>query len=223
VFGCVSGLCARPPPAARRPPPAARRPPPAARRPPPAYCANAAHLLRLRFPRAVNFLFSFIIGQTFLSMLCTFRWYAPVLIYRRRSFALLHAQRSHTPPTSVALNTACPCPISCRGVFLFFAAWVAVATIFIFFLLPETKGVPVERVQLLFAEHPIWRRVMGPAAGEIIAHEKGRADQRAINAAERANDKASVVSDGKGGAEDSTIAVTAAGGAKHTATRVDNP
>lgn len=75
----------------------------------------------------INFAFSFLIGQVFLSMLCAMQW----------------------------------------GVFLFFAGWVCVATIFVFFLLPETKGVPVERMSVIFANHPVWRHVMGPSADDI--------------------------------------------------------
>ena len=58
------------------------------------------------------------------------------------------------------------------GVFLFFAAWVVLATIFIFFMLPETKGVPVERVQALFAEHKLWRKMMGASAADHIIELK---------------------------------------------------
>ncbi|KDD75412.1 sugar transporter, partial [Helicosporidium sp. ATCC 50920] len=70
---------------------------------------------------SINFLFSFVIGQSFLSMLCSMRW----------------------------------------GVFLFFAGWVVVMTIFVYFCMPETKGIPVERVQVTFARHRAWKRMMG--------------------------------------------------------------
>ena len=92
----------------------------------------------------VNFLFSFVIGQAFLSMLCSMRW----------------------------------------GVFIFFAAWGVVMTIFIFFLLPETKGVPVEKVQVLFAQHPTWRKVMGAsAADDIIYRDASQSNARLAMAA----------------------------------------
>ena len=92
----------------------------------------------------VNFLFSFVIGQAFLSMLCAMRW----------------------------------------GVFIFFAAWGVVMTIFIFFLLPETKGVPVEKVQVLFAQHPTWRKVMGAsAADDIIYRDASQSNARLAMAA----------------------------------------
>jgi hypothetical protein len=54
-------------------------------------------------------------------------------------------------------------------VFLFFAGFVFIMTVFVFFFVPETKGVPVERVEALFAEHPRWVKLMGKdAAAEII-------------------------------------------------------
>ena len=37
------------------------------------------------------------------------------------------------------------------GVFIFFGAWQTVALIFTLFLLPETRGVPIERVRRLAA------------------------------------------------------------------------
>jgi hypothetical protein len=78
----------------------------------------------------INFLFSFVIGQTFVSMLCAMEW----------------------------------------GVFLFFAGFVVIMTIFVIVLVPETKGVPVEKVSVLFARHPLWRKMMSPRiADDIIA------------------------------------------------------
>eukprot|EP00887_Chlorella_sp_A99_P007449 scaffold2.g7449.t1 len=92
-----------------------------------------------------NFLFSFVVGQSFLSMLCAMKF----------------------------------------GVFLFFTGWVILMTLFVLVLMPgacawsrlrlmesaaaETKGVPIEDTAYLslFARHPIWRRVMGPAAQEV--------------------------------------------------------
>lgn len=83
-----------------------------------------------------NFLFSFLIGQSFLSMLCIMKY----------------------------------------GVFLFFCIWVMGMTLFIYFLMPETKGVPIEDSAYLslFARHPVWRRVMGHAAQEILEREAFR-------------------------------------------------
>ncbi|KAL4451960.1 hypothetical protein ABPG75_007622 [Micractinium tetrahymenae] len=65
----------------------------------------------------VNFLFSFVVGQCFLSMLCTMKW----------------------------------------GVFIFFAGWVALMTLFVAFFVPETKGVPVERIHVRIIERDATR------------------------------------------------------------------
>lgn len=69
----------------------------------------------------VNFITTFIIGQFFLSMLCTMQW----------------------------------------GVFLFFAGMVLIATLFIVFFVPETKGVPIETLnEVSFAQHWFWKRTV---------------------------------------------------------------
>jgi len=94
----------------------------------------------------INFFFSFLIGQLFLSMLCAMEW----------------------------------------GVFLFFAGFVVLMTCFVFFLLPETKGLPIERVQAKFAKHKLWSKLMGPAAAEIIARDKAQiADRKAADDASK--------------------------------------
>lgn len=46
--------------------------------------------------------------------------------------------------------------------FLFFASCVALMTIAIAWLLPETKGVPIEEVDLLWERHFVWRHVVKP-------------------------------------------------------------
>lgn len=97
----------------------------------------------------VNFLFSFIIGQVFLSMLCAMRW----------------------------------------GVFLFFAGWVVVMTLFVIFFVPETRRVPTERVPLLFARHKIWKKVMGPAATDVLTRHETKKAMRKAQQAEEGQDK----------------------------------
>jgi hypothetical protein len=64
------------------------------------------------------------------------------------------------------------------GTFLFFAAWNLVMTVWVYFLLPETKGIPIEdnAYQVLFARHPIWRRVMGKSARQVMEREAFRAN-----------------------------------------------
>ncbi len=44
------------------------------------------------------------------------------------------------------------------GAFLFFAAFVVAATIYVQLLVPETKGVPIEEIDLVFAAHRVWKR-----------------------------------------------------------------
>jgi hypothetical protein len=48
------------------------------------------------------------------------------------------------------------------GIFFFFAAWLAVMTAFVYLLLPETKGVPIEQVARVWRAHWFWSRVVGP-------------------------------------------------------------
>jgi len=65
-----------------------------------------------------NMLFTFLIAQVFLSMLCSFKW----------------------------------------GIFLFFAAWVVVMFFFTYFFIPETKGIPIEEMDLVWTKHWFWKR-----------------------------------------------------------------
>ncbi|XP_073150728.1 sugar carrier protein A [Henckelia pumila] len=69
---------------------------------------------------AVNLFFTFIIGQSFLSLLYAFKF----------------------------------------GIFLFFAGWITIMTIFVYFFLPETKGVPIEEMIFLWKKHWFWRRIV---------------------------------------------------------------
>lgn len=69
---------------------------------------------------AVSFVFTVVVAQAFLAMLCHMR----------------------------------------AGIFFFFAAWLAAMTAFVYLLLPETKGVPMEQMAALWAEHWFWKRVL---------------------------------------------------------------
>lgn len=62
---------------------------------------------------SANMLMTFVIGQCFLTMLCSMKY----------------------------------------GVFLFFAACVIIGTLFIYFFLPECKGLHVEEVHEVFQKH----------------------------------------------------------------------
>lgn len=47
------------------------------------------------------------------------------------------------------------------GIFLLFGALIIIMSCFIFFLLPETKQVPIEEVYLLWQNHWFWKRIVG--------------------------------------------------------------
>jgi hypothetical protein len=38
--------------------------------------------------------------------------------------------------------------------------WVVVAQVFVFFLLPETKGVPLDEMEIVWRRHWFWKRFM---------------------------------------------------------------
>lgn len=82
----------------------------------------------------VNLLFTFVIAQAFLSMLCHFKY----------------------------------------GIFLFFSGWVLVMSIFVVFLVPETKNVPIEEMtERVWKQHWLWKRYMDYEENDITA-QNGR-------------------------------------------------
>ncbi|KAL0304063.1 UNVERIFIED_CONTAM: Hexose carrier protein HEX6 [Sesamum radiatum] len=42
--------------------------------------------------------------------------------------------------------------------FFFFGTWVAFMTAFVYFLLPETKNVPIEKMNIIWRNHSFWKR-----------------------------------------------------------------
>jgi hypothetical protein len=50
------------------------------------------------------------------------------------------------------------------GVYFFFASLMMLSIVFVFFLIPETKGIPLESMDLLFNTKPAWR-----AHGIVVA------------------------------------------------------
>lgn len=44
------------------------------------------------------------------------------------------------------------------GLFIFFACMVVIMSIFIYKFLPETKGVPIEEMTIVWKEHPHWSK-----------------------------------------------------------------
>ncbi|GAA0157606.1 secondary carrier transporter [Lithospermum erythrorhizon] len=81
---------------------------------------------------AVNLLFTFIIAQIFLSLLCAFKF----------------------------------------GIFLFFAGWVTLMTIFVYMFLPETKGVPIEEMVLLWRKHWFWKKIISTKSDQSNGEAK---------------------------------------------------
>ncbi|XVF49401.1 hypothetical protein PTKIN_Ptkin04bG0008800 [Pterospermum kingtungense] len=77
---------------------------------------------------AVSFFFCFLVGQTFLAMLCGMK----------------------------------------SGIFFFFGAWVAIMTAFVYLFLPETKNVPIEKMEKVWREHWFWSRIVGDQVDEEL-------------------------------------------------------
>uniref|UniRef100_A0A7N0RF33 Major facilitator superfamily (MFS) profile domain-containing protein n=1 Tax=Kalanchoe fedtschenkoi TaxID=63787 RepID=A0A7N0RF33_KALFE len=82
---------------------------------------------------SVNMIFTFLIAQVFLNMLCHLKF----------------------------------------GLFLFFAFWVVVMTVFIAFFLPETKGIPIEEMATVWEKHWYWSRFV-PKTGANVLVEMGK-------------------------------------------------
>ncbi|RZC86723.1 hypothetical protein C5167_030071 [Papaver somniferum] len=70
---------------------------------------------------STGMIFTFIIAQTFLTMLCHLK----------------------------------------AGIFFFFGGWVFIMTVFVYFFLPETKGIPIEQMVRVWREHWFWKRFVG--------------------------------------------------------------
>ncbi|KAG6494919.1 hexose carrier protein HEX6-like [Zingiber officinale] len=74
---------------------------------------------------AVNFLFTFVVAQTFLAMLCRMK----------------------------------------SGIFFFFAGWLVAMTAFVYWMLPETRNIPMEQMGKVWREHWFWKKVVGGSQG----------------------------------------------------------
>ncbi|CAK9186386.1 unnamed protein product [Ilex paraguariensis] len=75
----------------------------------------------------VNLLFTFVIAQAFLSMLCHLKY----------------------------------------GIFLFFSGWVLIMSLFVVFLVPETKNIPIEEMtDRVWKQHWLWKRFMDYSVDE---------------------------------------------------------
>lgn len=82
---------------------------------------------------SVNMLFTFIIAQVFLNMLCHMKF----------------------------------------GLFLFFAFFVLVMSLFIKAFLPETKGIPIEEMNEVWEKHWFWSRYVTPDSYNGLEMGKG--------------------------------------------------
>lgn len=79
----------------------------------------------------------------------------------RCTAAATQPQRNLTECSPSPLTTVLPPSLPCS-----FAGWVFIMTCFVYWMLPETKGVPVESVPALFARHWAWKKVRpGPLGG----------------------------------------------------------
>jgi MFS transporter, SP family, sugar:H+ symporter len=50
------------------------------------------------------------------------------------------------------------------GLFFFFAGWLAIMTVFVYMFLPETKNVPIEKIDLIWRDHWFWKRIVDDEA-----------------------------------------------------------
>lgn len=50
------------------------------------------------------------------------------------------------------------------GLFFFFAGWLVIMTVFIYMFLPETKNLPIEKIDQVWREHWFWRRIVNQEA-----------------------------------------------------------
>lgn len=63
------------------------------------------------------------------------------------------------------------------GVYIFFASFMVISVIFVYFCIPETKGIPLEVMDRLFEIRPVWR-----AHGVILDELKDREEEFIRNA-----------------------------------------
>ncbi|XP_051142679.1 hexose carrier protein HEX6-like [Andrographis paniculata] len=84
-----------------------------------------------------NFFMSFVVGQTFLAMLCRLK----------------------------------------AATFFFYGGWVAVMTVFVWQLLPETKNIPIEKMNAVWKKHSVWGRFVNDGGCEESSEEDGRIEE----------------------------------------------
>ncbi|XP_065014116.1 hexose carrier protein HEX6-like [Musa acuminata AAA Group] len=60
-------------------------------------------------------------------------------------------------------------PMLCHlrsGVFFFFGGWTLIMTVFVILFVPETKNLPIEKMDQIWREHWFWKKVVGEEEGE---------------------------------------------------------
>lgn len=46
------------------------------------------------------------------------------------------------------------------GLFFFFAGWLIIMTVFVYMFLPETKNIPIEKIDQVWRDHWFWKRIV---------------------------------------------------------------
>ncbi|KAK4264112.1 hypothetical protein QN277_029446 [Acacia crassicarpa] len=63
------------------------------------------------------------------------------------------------------------------GLFIFFAFFVLVMTMFVYFLLPETKAIPIEEMTRVWRTHSFWSKFVSQDDDGIQMHTSKRVDR----------------------------------------------
>ena len=106
--------------------------------------------------------------RTALHVWCVLPWFVCVCMLLVCNYQHLHGSNyvvASTQPTSVLCSLE-------YGTYVFFAFWVFLMTVYALGFLPETKGVPIEEMGILWRRHWFWSKViMTPE--ERAAFQKG--------------------------------------------------
>lgn len=71
-----------------------------------------------------------------------------------------------------AMLTMLPLDSAYYGVYFFFASMMILAAVFVFFLIPETKGIPLEKMDSLFEPSLPARRAHKVVLAEVQAEDR---------------------------------------------------